>query len=64
MNLIGSPTLALWNNALTYDSDYASITFFIIFDRVMTAQLDSLALLKLCDPNKKCPPVQLIIGSS
>ena len=64
VNLIGSPTLELCNNALTSDSDYAGITFFMIFDRVMTAPLDSLLLLKICDPNKKCPPVQLIAGSS
>ena len=60
VNLIGLPDLALWNNPPNYASAADEITFFMMFERVRTEPLDSLVLLKLCDPKKKCSSTRLL----
>ena len=60
VTLIGLPDLALWNNPPNYASAADEITFFMMFERVRTEPLDSLVLLKLCDPKKKCSSTRLL----
>ena len=60
MTLIGSPDLELWKNPPTSASIADDITFFIISERVRTAPLDLLILLKFYDPMSNWHPTRLI----
>ena len=61
VNLIGSPDLVPQNNAPTSASAADDITFFMMFERVRTAPLDSLLLLKCFDTKNKFPPAPLLM---
>ena len=58
--MIGSPHLAFWNNVPTSAPAADDIKIIMMFEKVRTAPLYSLVLLKLCDIKKTWNPERII----